>query len=388
MYRAFKFLILFIPNCLLAATINVTADYKPASYEVGGGRFISTTKCNKSSSQIWLPQCKGGINELDNLLFSINMSISRSASANIKQPKNSFFYVGSSGKRNITLTSGEGKQFSVIFEPTLLGAFFYAPVPDIAAKPIYDWLAHPVGGCNYINKSVLGHTTWFDWILLWGGISERSCHTTVSYNVNVDVKSILYGFKIIPPSPLSLPNGVYKGTITLSVGPDGDISLGNGNYRDRQLIINLTLTVRHQLKVQFSEMGSTVALAPPGGWYNWLNMGNKRTLLLQKTLPFDIWASAPFKITLHCQYMENENCALKNTRDHQVTLDTKYVESKGKSYSLSTKPSIIDVEAGRPVIQEKRSIHFEIKGNPINEMLDYPGSLYQGTVTLIFDAGI
>lgn len=91
MYRAFKFLILFIPNCLLAATINVTADYKPASYEVGGGRFISTTKCNKSSSQIWLPQCKGGINELDNLLFSINMSISRSASANIKQPKNSFF---------------------------------------------------------------------------------------------------------------------------------------------------------------------------------------------------------------------------------------------------------------------------------------------------------
>lgn len=388
MYRIFHFLILLIPNYLLAATINVTADYKPASYEVSGGRFISTTKCNKSSSQIWLSQCKGGINELDNLLFSINMSVSRSASANIKQPQNSFFYVASSGKKNITLTSGEGKQFSVIFEPTLLGAFFHAPIRDIAAQPIYDWLSRPVGGCNYIDKSVLGHTTWFDWILLWGGVSGRSCHTTVSYNVNVDVKSILYGFKIIPPSPLSLPNGIYKGTIILSVGPDGDISLGNGNYRDRQLIINLILTVHHQLKVQFSDMGNTVALAPPGGWYNWLNMGNKRTSLLQKKLPFDIWASAPFTIALRCQYVENEKCALKNTKGHQVSLDTKYVESKEKSYSLSTKPSLIAVEAGRPVIQEKRSIQFEIKGDSVNAMLDYPGSLYKGTVTLIFDAAI
>ncbi|MBJ7593022.1 hypothetical protein JHD43_23130 [Aeromonas veronii] len=97
MYKFLQLIILFIPNCILAATINVTADYKPTSYEVSGGRFISTTKCNKSSSQVWLSQCQGGINELDNLLFSINMSVSRSASVNIKQPKNSLFYVGSSG---------------------------------------------------------------------------------------------------------------------------------------------------------------------------------------------------------------------------------------------------------------------------------------------------
>lgn len=374
-------------------TIKVTAEYKPASYETSGGRFVSTTPCLKTASGMWLSYCRGEISSLDSLLFSISYGVTRTAKKRVDNPKDSIFYMQSFSQKEMIVTSAKGISYRVALTPEMLGAHFDATIYNQTARPIYDGLSNPKGGCSYLDKQVAGNTDWLAWMVLWGGVAGKSCYTALSTDVGVTVKALFFGFKIKPPSPLDMPNGVYNGSITLSVSSDGDISLGNGTYNDTKLIIDLTLTVRHQLKVDFprgySDEHSQVTLLPPGGWINWIHNGKRELSILQQDLPFRIWFSAPFTVALRCQHQWGTECGLKDSKGRTVPLKTYYVNSVNEMTLLTTSQYkfVLPVQ-GKPIINAARAIRFQVVGGTVTEMMKYPGSNFKGDVTLIFDASI
>ncbi len=388
--------LIFLSSAVSSQTIKVTAEYKPASYESSGGQFISTTPCLKTSEGIWFSVCKGNISSLDSLLFSIRQTVSRSVKENIKQPKDSFVFLSSAGQKTITVTSTTGASYPVEFIPEQLGVHFDSVVSQSVGWPIYNnAFANPVGGCTFIDRQMAGGTNLNVWMVLWGNIAAKSCYTSLSVDGLAKIHAFFLGFKIKPPSPLNMPNGIYKGLITLSVSESGDISLGNGTYSDNQLNVDLTLTVRHQLKVEFSkgegEGRNKISLLPHGGWINWIHSGKREPNLLQQDLPFRIWFSAPFTVALRCQYQWSASgeCALKDSKGRTVPLKTYYVNRLNETTLLTTnKSKFVPPVQGSPVINAARAIRFQIVGGTVSEMMKYPGSNFKGDVTLIFDAAI
>lgn len=202
---------------------------------------------------------------------------------------------------------------------------------------------------------------------------------------------VMFGFKIKPPSPLEMPNGTYRGSLTLSMGNNGDISLGNGEYSDNQLIINLTLTVRHQLKVLFPLKERQLDLQPPGGWTNWIHRNNRNSpVSLTATLATRIWASAPYNVRLKCQYINSsgDRCLIKNERaNHSVPVDVYATGMRNNQYL--TYPNKDENYYGHSILSgDDRPFKFEIKSAQISEMMKHPGGRYKGDITIIIEAAI
>lgn len=386
--------LLFFPEIAFSQTIKVTAEYKPASYETSGGRFVSTTPCIKTSSTMWMRYCRGEITSLDSLLFSISYGVTRTAKKSVENPKDSIVYMQSFSQREMIVTSAKGISYRVSLIPEMLGAHFDATIYQETAKPIfYDGFTNPKGGCSYLDAAVAGHYDFQAWMVLWGNIAGKSCYTALSTDVGVTVKALFFGFKIVPPSPLDMPNGVYNGSITLSVSSNGDISLGNGTYNDTKLIIDLTLTVRHQLKVDFpksiNEGKSNVVLLPPNGWNYWRNGSKISPTLLQQKIPFRISYSAPYTVTLKCQYMSGQSCALKDANNHEVAINTMYIDSRNQITPLmTTSIKKYGLYEKGPVVDKEEYILFKTPDESFKQMMKYPGSSFKGDVTLIFDAAI
>ncbi|MFM5412345.1 hypothetical protein ACET9F_17830 [Aeromonas veronii] len=195
---------------------------------------------------------------------------------------------------------------------------------------------------------------------------------------------------------MTMSNGKYTGSLKIMVGRNKDIDLGDATYSGgTEHELKFTLTVRHQLKVDFpkgdSDGHSQVTLLPPGGWSNWIHSGKREPNFLQQDLPFRIWFSAPFTVALRCQYQWSTSgeCALKDSKGRTVPLKTYYVNRFNETTLLTTNKSkfVLPVQ-GIPVINAARAIRFQIVGGTVAEMMKYPGSSFKGDVTLIFDAAI
>lgn len=390
-------LFLFSMYCItpvksVAASINVTAEYKPDASNIDGGRFISTTKCVTYSTFFTLKTCSGGVSSLDSLLFSTpNIRIRRETKGGEVDPKNSFMYVRMPRKRDVILTSGAGDAFKVSFTPNYMGSITHVLYPnDSGAYALYLALQRPKGGCHFVdgrsdpNNSQQYITHWYT---IWGGEPGATCYVDESVSRSDSIPNIIdiyFGFKINPPSPLEIPNGVYNGSINLSIGPEGDISFGNGVYSDGQLTINLTLEVRHQLKVVFPASGTQLLLKASGGW------DQSSPKPLTAVLPARIWASAPYYIKLKCQYLNavGDRCLIRSERKkHSVPVDAYAMGDNKKQKSIH--PNRYEVFNQRTIlIDDERSFKFEVKKEHVIDMMKNAGEKYSGNITIIIDAAI
>ncbi|CAJ1837785.1 hypothetical protein CKOHBEJN_01019 [Aeromonas hydrophila] len=376
-----------------AAVVKVTAEYKPAVYEADNGTFVSTTKCVKTSEGMWLSSCSGGVMSLDSLLFSLKTKVKRNVKKDFSNTRDSFVSLSSLGNKTMIITSDKGQQFSVLFKPDKLGVHFDSVVNPNDGWKIYNTaFTNPKGGCRYLEREVAGYINLTSWIVLWGDVGGKSCYTGLSVDGTSDIQAMFLGFKITPPSPLKMSNGIYTGSIILSVGQNKDIDLGNGVYEDNQLIIELTLKVQHQIKVEFPPGGDKVVLQPPGGWHDWIYRGKARTPpYLIAELPYRLWSSSDFNVWLNCQYAIGEVCMLNNERlGMQVRLDVIYVNKSKEEIPLKhgVKKLFSASLRGPYFINEERSIIFKVQEPVLALMMEYPGSTYKGNVTLIYDAAI
>ncbi|WP_125728898.1 hypothetical protein [Aeromonas salmonicida] len=376
-----------------AAVVKVTAEYKPAVYEADNGTFVSTTKCVKTSDGMWISSCSGSVMSLDSLLFSLKTKVKRNVKKNISNTKDSFVSLGSQGSKTIIITSDKGQQFSVLFKPDKLGMHFDSIVNSNDGWKIYNTsITNPKGGCRYLERQVAGYNNLSSWIVLWGDVGGKSCYTELSVDGVSDIQAMFFGFKIKPPSPLEMPNGNYTGSINLSVGPNKDIDLGNGEYEDTQLTIELTLKVQHQIKMEFPPGSDKVVLQPPGGWHDWIYRGksNQPPYLIAE-LPYRLSVSSDYNVWLNCQYAYGEVCMLNNERlGMQVRLEVIYVNKSKEEHPLKHGvKKLFSASLGGPYfINEARSIIFKVQKPALTLMMEHPGSTYKGNVTLIYDAAI
>lgn len=392
---------LYVAMCIFclsanAATVDVTAEYKPAVYEDARGIFKSTTACKNQLPGATINQCSGQIASLDSLLFSFKTTINRVVIKDFKDKKDAFVFLGLSGKKIMTIKSGNGKEFPVDVIPEQLGADWETGIKyDDGAEDVYNGMTKPSGGCRYVNRNYGYYPNRISrWVLLWGNLAGKSCYTEKSaepYDGLYTINMVMFGFKIKPPSPLEMPNGTYRGSLTLSMGNNGDISLGNGEYSDNQLIINLTLTVRHQLKVLFPLKERQLDLQPPGGWTNWIHRNNRNSpVSLTATLATRIWASAPYNVRLKCQYINSsgDRCLIKNERaNHSVPVDVYATGMRNNQYL--TYPNKNENYYGHSILSgDDRPFKFEIKSAQISEMMKHPGGRYKGDITIIIEAAI
>lgn len=378
-----------------AATVDVTAEYKPTVYEDARGTFKSTTACKNQLPGVSIDECYGNIVSLDSLLFSFKTTIKRVVVKDYKDQRDSFAFLSTSGKKTMIIKSEKSTEFTVDVIPEQLGVDLESLVEPTEGWDFYHKeITNPAGGCRYVNRNIAGGTYLSRWVFLWGNTAGKSCYTKKSVKPidnNYTINMVMFGFKIKPPSPLEMPNGTYRGSLTLSMGNNGDISLGNGEYSDNQLIINLTLTVRHQLKVLFPLKERQLDLQPPGGWTNWIHRNNRNSpVSLTATLATRIWASAPYNVRLKCQYINSsgDRCLIKNERaNHSVPVDVYATGMRNNQYL--TYPNKDENYYGHSILSgDDRPFKFEIKSAQISEMMKHPGGRYKGDITIIIEAAI
>jgi len=255
-------------------------------------------------------------------------------------------------------------------------------------------LIHVQGDCNY-RLSIWANSDILDYFYDIKNANQQSGGICYNNEFNPQFTSsksptlqrIYIGYKLQPPDPLKMENGTYKGSLTLSLGRNKDLDFGDAAYSDSNVTIEFTLRVTHQLKVEFPAGSNKVILQPPKGWAPWINSG-KTPPNLKAELPFRLWKSAEAYVSLnYCQYEKNGKCQLKNTKNnHKVDINISYVSGLGNLAPL-TKSKYTIFNDGI-FIDIKRKIAFEIDKANLTEMMKYPGSTYQGDVTIMFEAEI
>ena len=220
-----------------------------------------------------------------------------------------------------------------------------------------------------------------------GGVCYYNKFNSSFSSDKVTLRRIYIGYKLQPPDPLKMENGTYKGSLILSLGRNKDLDFGDATYSDSNVTIEFTLRVTHQLKVEFPAGSNKVILQPPKGWAPWINSG-KTPPNLKAELPFSLWKSAEANVSLsYCQYQNNNKCQLNNIKNnHKIDFNVSYITGLGEHAPLTKSKHRLFNDGIH--IGVKRKIVFEIDKTNLTEMMKYPGSTYQGDVTIMFEAEI
>lgn len=201
-------------------------------------------------------------------------------------------------------------------------------------------------------------------------------------------------------SPLQMRSGTYVGRLDYSIGGAGaDFDLGDGvALSDDSITIHFNLTVEHAFELVLPPDSGRAILAPMGGWTQWTDHGRVPTML-RRDLPFEISSSGRFSVSLQCQWDQPDGrCGLAN----RTVPDAPHAPLD----ILLSMPGMRDANSGaeaidfpltmtmpKPlfsadhfVIGRRSRLDFQVSGQPLQQMLDHPGSHYSGDVTVVFDA--
>lgn len=211
------------------------------------------------------------------------------------------------------------------------------------------------------------------------------------------LRTMEYAYELRTPNPLGMSSGEYTGSLTYTIGPGGDYDFGDVLIpTDNQLTFNFNLEVQHQLQVEVPPGGNRVELVPQGGWQAWLNRGRKPARLFRDQT-FNISASSRFKMQMACERVIGDTCALRNTTDgHEVPVDVSVSLPHGLSRddggAVSRQPLLLSgvgtelFQSGFYVNRRPGTLHFEVKKDYADQMLERGGSTYSGQVTVVWDS--
>lgn len=378
-----------------AATIQVTAEYKPAPYDINGSKFINTTPCSvpeAANGDFW---CKGTASLDKEQAISIPTNITSRLISNDGKLEHAITYQKFTGEKTIELTKvGGGNVHKMKFQLTQIGA---AQTPNIikeAATTGTYWTEKNVQGDCHFRLGMWAGAWSLDYFYdiknanqKYGGVCYYNKFNSSFSSDKVTLRRIYIGYKLQPPDPLKMENGTYKGSLILSLGRNKDLDFGDATYSDSNVTIEFTLRVTHQLKVEFPAGSNKVILQPPKGWAPWINSG-KTPPNLKAELPFSLWKSAEANVSLsYCQYQNNNKCQLNNIKNnHKIDFNVSYITGLGEHAPLTKSKHRLFNDGIH--IGVKRKIVFEIDKTNLTEMMKYPGSTYQGDVTIMFEAEI
>ena len=263
------------------------------------------------------------------------------------------------------------------------------------------------GGCTWVTGAIYDGDL-SDAGFVWQVNDPRSpslCYPTSSYvvqqeNITPWARSFSVGYKLILPRPHTMPMGTYRGSVTFSVGETGDFGLGGNvtNLSTNSVTFNFTLTVYHELQVQFPANSDRVVLEPTIGWQKWLDTGVPPTKVTG-SLPYRLTTSGPFTVTMNCgEEGIGAACLLRNQRNNEtIYFGVYFYPPKGferADYPGEEAPWRETLYPGRPAGYLTRSLVSSALGkfefyalyDQAEKLANWPGDKWAGLVTLIFDA--
>lgn len=384
MHHYWLLLVLLCGTPVYGATLDITAEYNPATYEAGGAKFINTTPCLQfpAATGFWC-STTATVDTPQAVYFKADTRRKIKWGGDIRD---GVHYIGFPGARDVILQKdGGGPSYNMKFIVTAVGAGTTLQLANNSRIPddgdCSDSAVWSNGYSVFIFRDIKSHKQ------LIGG----RCYGNNRMYENVDmvVYTVYLGYRLEAPNPLKMENGTYSGKLVFSMGSGKDFDLGNGSYGDTKLTVSFKVKVRHQIKVEFLPGSNKAQLQPPKGWLDWMYNGKNAPTLLQHRLPFRLWHSAPFTLALRCQYPWKAECALKDGKGRTVPLKTYYLHPNNTMELLTTDKKKFALSANAaPVVNGARAIQFQIDGGVVTEMMKYPGSRFTGDVTLIFDAAI
>lgn len=257
----------------------------------------------------------------------------------------------------------------------------------------------PPPGCGYSGSADWGPNHYASF---WTVPSDVACAKQARFRIpDFRYEYVDFAYELRTPNPLGMSEGDYEGQITYRIGPNMDFDMGDiMASTESEVTLDLTLNVKHTLKVTIPPGGNDIELLPSGGWQQWLSQGRKPTRLFRDQT-FNISTSSRFKMWLECPDTGSDNaCHIR---------DAVSAHSVPVSVSVSLPYGLVD-EAERPVNHhplqldnstsaifqpgfylDRRAgtLHFEIPASQVEQMLVTDQSRhYAGTVTVVWDSEV
>jgi hypothetical protein len=299
-----------------AATVDITAQYRPSE---NNDRFSNTTPVSGFCAEF---DCMDDV-------FSIALPITytRTVTSGLP-PLPERWSLKTPDEQTVRVTSDSGYSTDVKFRvdlvaQTLSGRPGNVPMENNPASH------NAVGGGCTIEK-LYGYGDGVNLGFAWSinnPVSPTMCYPARFRHPYPEQRSVaLYafgfsiGYTLDMPPPHTVPMGIYRGSVTLSVGEAGDFALGSNvtGLSTSSVTFNFTLDVHHQLQVQFPANSDKVVLEPAKSWQQWLSTGVEPEQLSAR-LPFRLTTSGPFSVRMQCGEDDPDvnYCVLRNQRTQE-----------------------------------------------------------------------
>lgn len=381
-YRAATALTALLSLAVATPAAGVEADVT-ARYREGSGGFINTTPPAQFCTR-WPQHCAG--------LYTVNIPVSyQKRVENRAADLRDRYYIGVPSRRTLTLRDASGASHTASLEITGVSQKVKTPSP-------YDWNpvwgGDPGGGCTRLQSywAISGEA-----LYLWrinNPPAPTPCHAdsdgAPGDTLEVSSTELAIGFRLVLPEPVRMTQGVYKGSVSYSIGPGREFDIGNGtrDLSDSLVVLNIEVDVAHPFRVDLPAGAERVLLEPTGGWSQWLS-GGRRPSRLYRDVPFKLWSGGPFSVAARCP---QTRCVLRNGNGHEVplnialTLPAAISHDNGAVRGLPLDRTPVRLASYAPVLNQPGQLRFEVLPEHVEAMTDQPGTTFATDVTLVFEA--
>lgn len=390
---------------LMAAEVTINSEFKADYSGTNQQRLTDVTPCIDSfCTYIW--------NYTRYKAITVDSFINHRFVKNNSHPRNNL-YLKFPSARKIMLQHESGTQTEVTFKIKRIGGTY---VNQGGQLSLYNMIGHggigimpstnTNGNCSRVlaGSTSRGNTTSFLWDInspydnIGGNcyrLLSNSDRLPSSQTFNLEQTQIAFVYELLTDSPMKLENGQYKGRMIFSVGPGADFDMGEGDYADSELIVNINLNVEHQTMLRFPANSRRIILEPAKGWQDYLATG-KMTESVKADIPFQIWSTGPLSIYLQCNVDMAPYCGLRNSRNgHRITVMTTITMPQGmkapygiaaERIRLYASPSRVKFTPDQKITNGTGIVHFEVNSKDVTSALgSNPGGEYTGSVALMIE---
>lgn len=392
----------------LAQDVSITALFKPDPTQPHLNQFKNTTPPSGYCER-YPGQC------VENQTFSLQVPIqfesSQAIPANHGSPRQGAAFRVPAQWRDLTVRHESGAVETVKMRITGIGSKYVTEdVRQLTGDTNEDYrFAHNLlWGLSWVNSpapclySGVGYYGTNYYGFFWKTPVEAACNKQAKFQVPwMRYEFLDFSYELFTPNPLGMLAGHYTGSLTYTVGPNGDFDFGDVMLPSSPILtMNFNLDVQHTLKVDVPPGGEKVQLLPAGGWQSWLHAGRKPARLFRDQT-FNISASSRFKMYMECEFIGVVYDCLLDDRVSKrgvelqvfVTLPNGLTDMSGQPVRhmrlRAGAANALFFQPGFYVDRAPGVLHFEVPPRQMQFMLS-PGAgpFYRGNVTVIWDSEI
>jgi len=378
-----------------AADVYITAEFKPDLSNPNQRGFVNTTPWSGVCANAHLAAC------LANNWWSIDTTIrgTKDVVRNADYGPDGF-YIAMPAPRTVTVTSEDGaSSFDLTLKVIGAAMRFTDQDQDGRSTAFYS-----SGGPNNCGLGISGsnaYTVMRMFLRRDGGQGSVACGLHWMDTNNYAIPALDFVYALETPTPLEMRSGIYTGSTRFSFGGTGqgsDFDLGHRvSLSDSQVNVHFRLEVRHAFRLDVAPGMDHAVLAPKGGWSQWSDHGIVPARL-QQEVPFHISSSGQFSVSMQCEHLQADGrCGIRNTSvdTDDVPLDVSLTLPGFRDRASGRQVVDLPLQVNQPppvftadtvIIARSSTLRFAVNGEPVRKMLDHPGTTYQGSVTVVFDA--